>query len=77
MVEMDELIIVATDDEPVRRYLRRMGICEFDITQYVAWAQSGEAVSISFGTDGEGATPPLRLRCPDRLAFELTAPSAD
>jgi hypothetical protein len=32
MVEMDELIIRATDDEPVRRYLRRMGICEHDIT---------------------------------------------
>jgi hypothetical protein len=28
MVEMDELIILATDDEPVRRYLRRMGMAK-------------------------------------------------
>jgi hypothetical protein len=38
MVEMDELVILATDGEPVRRYLRRMGIAEHDITEYVEQA---------------------------------------
>jgi len=51
MVEMDELIIPATDDEPVRRYLRRMDIAERVITRYVENAEQGDSVTISFGRD--------------------------
>jgi len=32
-------------------------------------------VAISFGSEREGEIPSLRLRCPDGLGFELTAPS--
>jgi hypothetical protein len=76
MVEMDELIILATDDKPVRRYLRRMGIAERVITRYVESAVQGDSVTISFGRDDGGEIPPLRLRCPDGLGFELTSPGA-
>jgi hypothetical protein len=71
MVEMDELIILATDDGPVRRYLRRMGLAEHVITRCVAKAERGQTVSIGSGHGGSGI-PPLRLRCPDGLGFELT-----
>jgi hypothetical protein len=76
MVEMDELIILATDDEPVRRYLRRMGMAERVISGYVEKAEQGGSVTIRFGSDGDGEIPSLRLRCPDGLGFELTAPPA-
>ena len=76
MVEMGELIILATDDEPVRRYLRRMGIAERVITRYVDKARGGTPVTISFGRDEDGEIPPLRLRCPDGLGFELTSPAS-
>ena len=76
MVEMDELIILATDDDPVQRYLRRMGITERVITRYVEKAREGKPVTISFGRDQEGKIPPLRLRCPDGLGFELTSPAS-
>jgi hypothetical protein len=76
MVDMDELIILATDDEPVRGYLRRMGITECVITWHVEKAEQGDSVTISFGGDSDGEIPPLRLRCPDGLGFELTVPSA-
>jgi hypothetical protein len=71
MVEMDELIILATDDGPVRRYLRRMGVAEHVIGRYVAKARRGQTVSIGSGREGS-EIPPLRLRCPDGLGFELT-----
>jgi hypothetical protein len=74
MVEMDELIVLATDDEPVRRYLRRMGIAERVITRYPERAGHGDSVAIGFGRDDVGEIPPLRLRCPDGLGFELTSP---
>jgi hypothetical protein len=75
MVEMEELIIMATDDEPVRRYLRRMDMREHDVTKYVTACRKGEPVTISFGSDDEGEILPLQL-CPDGLRFELTSPTA-
>jgi hypothetical protein len=39
-------------------------------------AEQGGSVTIRFGSDGDGEIPPLRLRCPDGLGFELTAPPA-
>jgi hypothetical protein len=72
MVEMDELIILATDDGPVRRYLRRMGLAEQAITRYVSKAARGQTVAIGLGRDDEREIQSLRLRCPDGLGFELT-----
>jgi hypothetical protein len=77
VVEMNELIVLATDDEPVRRFLRRMGMAERVITRYVEKAEQGDSVTIRFGRDDDGEAPPLRLRCPDGLGFELTSPSAE
>jgi hypothetical protein len=76
MAEMSELIILATEDEPVRRYVRRMGIAESVITRYVENAAQGDPVTISFGRDDDGEIPLLRLSCPDGLGFELTSPAA-
>jgi hypothetical protein len=53
-----------------------MGIAERVITRYVESAVQGDSVTISFGRDDGGEIPPLRLRCPDGLGFELTSPGA-
>jgi hypothetical protein len=74
MVDMDGLLVLATDSEPVRRYLRRVGIHEPDITQYIEAARQGRSVTVSLGCDDEGELPSLRLSCADG-AFELTSPS--
>jgi hypothetical protein len=61
---MDKLLVLATDDEPVRRYLRRMGMAERVIARYVEQAWGGRTVSIDFGCDEEGEIPSLQLHCP-------------
>jgi hypothetical protein len=53
-----------------------MGMAEHIISGYVEKAGQGGSVTISFGRDADGEIPPLRLRCPDGLGYELTAPGA-
>jgi len=59
---------------PVRRYLRRLGVPELNIAQYVAEARRGGPVTVSFGSNNKGVMPPLRLYCPGGSEFELTSP---
>jgi hypothetical protein len=76
MVDMDELVVLATDDAPVRRYLAKLGIRERDITQYVDEARQGRPVTVSLGNMDGGLIPPLRLRCRGGSDFELTSPTS-
>jgi hypothetical protein len=70
---VEELIIQATDDGPVRRYLRRMGMAERVISRYVEDAEQGVLVTIGFSSDADGVIPPLRLQCYNGPGFELTS----
>ena len=56
--------VLAAGEEPVRQYLRRLGMPEADISVYLDEARRGPGpAAFSFGTDDEGLIPQLRLDC--------------
>jgi hypothetical protein len=54
--------VLAAGEEPVRRYLRGLGMPEPDISVYLDEARRGPGpATFSFGTDDEGLIPQFRL----------------
>jgi hypothetical protein len=74
---MHEPGVLAAGEEPVRQYLRRLGMPEADISLYLDEARKGLGpATFSFGTDDEGLIPQLSSSGDDSCNEQLSADRA-